>query len=393
MILSLAWKNLTRRPTRALLLVVAVAVCCSALLAASILLAGLDRSLDRGLSRLGADLCVVAREALVNPTSSLLVGEPGQPPLEGARVAGLPGVAVCAPQRVLRLSDPDFCGQSSSELVAFDPAHDFTVMPWVEPGHRVTPFGDKDVIVGCRHPYQVGETVVLGGRELRVWGRLAPSGVGPHEQGLFVTFGALPGLVSALAPGQTDLALPSALLLRLSPGFTPEAVRFSVSSLPDLRVVEGGLAMTGVRQSVTSLLAGILALCGLMLGVTGLMIAVVFSAVVGERRSELGVLLAVGMTPGRLVSLIALEAGLATGCGGLVGLGGAWLLLRLAEHTVLSQLAAMGVPFEWPAAGLLAGLGGGCLALALLVGVLGAFYPAWRLGLRDPYDLLRGESA
>lgn len=379
MIFGLASRNLARRPGRALLLVLAVAVSSSALLASLVLLLGLQRGLERGLSRLGADLCVVAPGALVNPTASLLVGEMGQPALSASqvtRVRALPGVAVCAPQRVLRLSDPDFCGESSSELVLFDPASDFTVLPWVEEGHMARPFSPGDVIVGCRHPFAVGESV-LG---LTVWGRLACSGVGPHERGLFVSFADASRV--SVAPGQ-DFA-PSVLLLRLAPGFTPESIRFALS---DLRVVEAGPGMTGVRQSVVALLQGVLCLCLVMLVVICLMIAVVFSAVVGERRFELGVLMAVGLSSWRLVGLLAAEAGLATGLGGVLGLLGAWGWLRLAEHTFLASM-----DFVWPCWGWLVGVAVVSLGVSVLVGVLGALQPAMALGQRDPYELMRGEA-
>lgn len=394
MLWRLAWTNLARRPTRALLLLVAVAVSSSALLATSVLLAGLDGSFERGLARLGADLGVLSREALVNPTASLLTGEAGQPPLSPElveRVVGLPGVALAAPQRVLSLSNPDFCGQSSSELVAFDPARDFTVLPWVEPGHLERPFAAGDLIAGCRHPYQPGEHVALGGVELTVWGRLSPSGVGPHERGLFVTFATATRLEGSLARGQSQPGQPSVLLLRLADGFSPESVRFSLAALSELRVLEGGAVMTGVRQSVLLLLQVLLVLAGLTLTVTALMIGVVFSAVLGERKAELGVLLAVGMSPARLVSLVSLEAALATGLGGLAGLGLGLFWLRLAAHTLLARLEALGVPFAWPGGPTLATLAVATLLISLLVGWLGALYPAWRLGRREPYELMRGE--
>jgi putative ABC transport system permease protein len=143
--------------------------------------------------------------------------------------------------------------------------------------------------------------------------------------------------------------------------------------------------MSGVRTSVVALLQGVLVLCGVMLLVTWLMIGVVFSAVVGERRFELGVLMAVGLPSP--VGLLAAEAGLATGLGGLLGLLGAWGWLRLASHTLLVSL-----DFAWPTAGELAGLGVFSMGLSVLVGVLGALQPAWQLGRRDPYELLRGEA-
>ena len=373
---------------RAALLVLAVAVTSGALLASAILLQGLQAGLERGLARLGADLMVVARGALANPQPSLLTGESGQPPLAAdvpARLEALPGVARAAPQRVLRFRDPDVCGPAQAELIAFDPVRDFTVMSWIEPDHLERPFREGDVIVGSRLPQQPGESFM----NYTVWGRLSASGVGTHERGLYVSREAIPE--EALAPDQPDPERASAVLLRLSPGFSAESLRFAIGADPGLRVIEGSQTVSGVRQSLVALLRGMLALTALMLVLTALLIGVVFSAVVTERRRELGLLAAVGMSRAGVVALVALEAGMATFLGGLLGALTALGLLRLAQHTLLYTLSSMGVAYEWPPLPVLGLTIGAGVGFCLLIGLAGGALPAWGLARRETHELVRSE--
>ncbi len=358
---------------------VTVALVTGALLASALLLLGLQTGFDRGLARLGADLLVVSQGALANPVPALLTGEAGQPPLpEGTllRLEALPGVARAAPQRVLRFSNPELCGPVPAELVAFDPALDFTVLSWVDE-RLPRPFGPKDIVVGSRLPYQVGDSFL----QFTVWGRLAPSGVGTHERGLFVPWESIPQEV--LAAGQPTLERPSAVLLRISPGFSAEGLRFAIGATPGLRVLEGSHAMTEVRQTLVALLTGVLGLTVVMLGVTAVMIGLLFSAVVNERQRELGLLAALGLSTFRLVVLVASETGAATAVGGFLGWGVAFGLVRLAEHALPG--------FEWPGRHVVVAAALACLASSALVGAVGGAVPAWALARRQPQELIRSE--
>jgi len=361
--------------------VAAVALVTGALLASGLLLLGLRAGLERGLARLGADLMVVSRGARANPVPALLTGEAGQPPLPAGaerRLEALPGVARAAPQRVLRFANPELCGPAQAELIAFDPARDFTVLSWAE-DHLPRPFGPGDVLVGSRLPYQPGDSFM----QFTVWGRLQSSGVGTHERGLFVPWESIPR--ETLAAGQTELERPSAVLLRVSPGFSAEGLRFAIGADPQLRVLEGSHALTEVRQTLVFLLTGMVGLCTAMLGLTVVMIGMLFSAVVNERQRELGLLAALGLSRRRLVALVACETSLATAVGGLLGWGVALALVRLAEH------ALAGAGFEWPSQGLvvLGGLAG--LLASMLVGALGGAVPALALARREPQELIRRE--
>lgn len=353
--------------------------------------------MTRGFSRLGADLLVLPQATLANVKAALLVAEPTDETLDGRltdRVQALPGVARAAPQRIFPGADPHdphaghhmghAGGTRAADVVAFDPARDFTVMPWlVERLPR--PLQDGDVILGAQNATALGEKISVLGGSLTVYGRLGRTGVGTHEQAVYVSLET----ARRLKPDAGDKI--SGVLVQLTPGASAEAVRFALASEAGVKVVTGGTLVTSVRQSLVALLGGLAALSGLMLAVTALMVGVVYSAVVAERRRELGLLLAVGARSGQVIRMILVESMAATGLGGVCGVALAALLLRLGQRTIVYFLEQAGVSFQFPDTPSLALSGAVCLGLAVGVGLLGAFYPAWRTARQDPYDLIRSE--
>jgi putative ABC transport system permease protein len=391
----LAVQNLGRRPGRTLVLASAVAVGVGAAFAAIVARLAIAESVAVGFDRMGADLLVVPKEALVNLTPALLTVEPGPQTLDARLVEAVtrvPGIELAAPQRFERIAAPgDPHGEA--ELVAFDPRRDFTVLPWLK--ERLgRPFHDGDVVVGGRRPEPIGVETTLGGRALTVYGRLALTGVGPFDRSFFASFTTAASLVakgekadSADGPDRV-----SAVLVRLSAGARPERVRFALAGLHNAKVVSGTPLVTSVRQALKAVLGGVIALMGLMLLVLALLVGAIYTAVVDERRRELGLLLALGARRGQVARMVLTEAGLTTGLGGASGLAlGSALLLGL-QRTVVYSLEILEVPFVRPPSGSVAFAAAGCLVIAVAIGPLGALLPAWRVCGRDPYDLARSEA-
>src|SRR6476646_2384957 len=160
----LAVQNLSRRRERAILLALAVAVGGGALFTALILRQALENSIATGLARMGADLLVVPEEATPNITAALLTIAPMPHVLSPAiveQITSLPGVERVAPQRYHALPmGSDSHGQQ--DLIAFDPANDFTITPWLQTKLE-RPFQTGDLIVGGRRDETVGSTINLFG--------------------------------------------------------------------------------------------------------------------------------------------------------------------------------------------------------------------------------------
>jgi putative ABC transport system permease protein len=393
----LAAQSLGRRPLRAFLLALTVAIGVGAVFATAIVRRAVHDSLARGVARMGADLLVVPRETLVHPTAALLVVEPSPHTLDAlliGDVARLPGVDAVAPQRAFPLAEAT--AAHVPDLIAFVPTRDFTVLPWLRE-KLDRPLTRGDVIVGARRPEAVGAQIHLGGRALTVYGRLDPTGVGPLDRSALVSFDTVQAVADAArpaaAPGIFDgaRARVSALLVRLAPGASADAVRFALASNPAVKVVAGTSLTISVRQMLTALLDGAGVLMLLTLTATVVMVGVLYSAVVVERRRELGTLLTIGARRHQVLAVVVSEAVLVTAAGGVAGvvLGGSALLTF--QRTLGHSLASLDIPFAWPAASacLLYALAG--VAVASCVGLAGALVPAWKLSRQDPYDLVRGQ--
>src|SRR5262249_3513151 len=196
------------------------------------------------------------------------------------------------------------------------------------------PMQRGDVLIGARREETVGSQVILCGQPLTVYGKLGLTGVGPFDRSLFMTFDTATMVAEASrSPGQEPLDYEpgkvSALLVRLGSGARPEEVRFAIASKPGVKVVAGSTLFTSVRQTLTALLWGALFVTALLLLASVLMVSVLFSAILAERRRELGLLLAIGARRRQVVRMVLAEAALTTGLGGLcgLGLGGGLLLL------------------------------------------------------------------
>jgi putative ABC transport system permease protein len=397
--LRLALQDLSRRPTRTTLLTLAVALGTGAFFSVLTLLLGIERSMTAGYRRLGADLLVVPEATLVNLTAALLTVEPTAETIDGrladdlSRVAG---VARVAPQTLLRVPSPGGGHGGYVDVTAFDPHRDFTVLPWLaQPADRLPHPGE--VILGGRREERVGDTISLCGVTLTAFGRLEVTRVGPFDHGLFVTdetaatiAGACrdrSGVAATYDPGRI-----SALLILLDDGAAPERVRFAVAQRPGVKVVPSGSPATWIRRGSSALLGSVLLLAAVLLLSSGLLVGLVFSAIIVERSREVGLMIALGCRRGHVVRLFLAEAAVATGLGGLLGVAlGAGLLL-VFRRSVGYYFETIRVGFVWPPLDTTAAIAAACVLLAAGVGLLGTAVPAWHAGRREPYELIRGEA-
>jgi putative ABC transport system permease protein len=396
---SLALQNLGRRKARSLLLFIAVAICAGSVFTGAVLMLSIQRSMDMGFTRLGADMLVLPEGTLNNITAALLTAEPTDLTLDSAiasRLARVKGVGQVAPQLIFRTDAAETTHQQSVDLIAFDPARDFTIQPWL--AERLNrPFSQGDVIIGGRRQERVGDELLVFGQPLTVYGKLGRTAVGVHENGLFMSFSTLDGLRDIMLKvcGQKAPLQPgklSGVLIDLAPGATTQQVRFAIlANFPGVKVVAGESTLISIRQGLAVLLDGILALMGLMFISTATMVSLLFSAIITERRRELGLLKAIGARPRQIIGMLLIEAVGATAVGGAAGCLLGLLLMRAFEHSLVYYLEGIGIPFTWLGASMTALFALICILLASLIGAVGAFFPAWQASRREPYDLIRSE--
>jgi putative ABC transport system permease protein len=400
LLVRLALQNLGRRKARTLLLIADVALGSGVVFTGATLLQSIERSMAVGFTRLGADLMVVPEGALTNITAALLTVEPTELTLDAdvlakARIAS---IGRSSAQKIVRVEHSGIGSHHDSvDLIGFDPASDFTVQPWLaEKLNRELRPGD--VILGAAREGVLGSELLIFGKPHIVYGRLARTGVGTHERGVFMSIATLEALAGVLhgADGKPPAVLApgkvTGFLAELAPGATPLQARFALlSSLTGVKVVTGDTTLSGIRQGLAALLDGIVGLMVLMFASTALMVSVLFSAIVTERQGEVGLLKAIGARRGQVLCLLVAEAMLATGIGGVLGVVLGALVMRLFERSLVFYLDRLGLPFLWTDLPRTVGYAAAAVIATALVGAVAVLYPAWRAARRDTYALVRGQ--
>ncbi len=399
-LLPLAFRLLLQEARRSsgryLLLALAVSIGSSSIFLTLVISHSIRRGLESSLNRLGADLLILPKGITHNLTAALLTGEPNAPLLDPSaltQIITLPGLEKISPQRHFSL--PSDQGHGETDLIAFDPLTDFTLQPWVRE-HLPRPFSLGDVLIGGRRSEPLGSTINFFGKSLVVWGKLDLTGVGPTERSLFGSFFTMEelaqecrsrGLQSFGTSPLTGSA--SALLLRLSPGAGAGQVRFALSSVPQVQIISGSSLGIQIRQSIRTILTGSITFTLLSLFMAGLLILVVYAGIVAERKSELGLLLALGLSRIGLSLWLAMEAALCAFLGAFFGvlLGATGLAIFVRTFGYL--LTSRGITLELPSLSFQVFSALLSLLLCSCVAGLGALLPSWRLAGRELYQLLR----
>ena len=394
---GLALRNLQRKPFRTYALALAVAIAIGAVFATATVMWGIERSLSQGFSKFGADALVVPRGALVNVKSALLTGEPSTFYMKGsyaADIRALAGVARVTPQLFLTTSAGAHCIVGNAFLVGFDPATDFTVNPWLYQKQE-REFIKTDVIVGGNNNYQVGDIVYFYGETFTVFGKLDRTGIGLYDNAIFLHIDKAYDLAEASKKYKDVPSMGftrgdvSVLLVQIGSTAKANLIRFAISKNPEVQVVTAGNIVTSVRQNLVALFTGTVALTVVLIMGNVLMISAMFSTIVNERKKELGLLRAIGARRISLFGLVLSESVMLTTLGGVIGIALGVVLLRVFTRSIGFHLESLNIPFLWPPLVHIAILGAGSVLFALLVGALGALYPAIAGSRIEPYDAIR----
>ncbi len=397
----LALQNILRRPTRTLMLVLAVTLSTGGVFASYTVASGIKDSMDRSFSRMGADLIVVPSKAMVNITSALLTVQPTEEVIDSkivSEIESLDGIDQAAPQTYLQVPIMSGMPECKANLIAFDAKKDFTVLPWIvaRAPRKMVP---GDILAGNRRAESIGDEIAPGNQPVNVYGRLGRSGVGPLDESFFTTYETvemLHGKVNKDISGTESLvnfdrSKISAILVKLKFGATPEQARFAIAKLPGVKVVTGANIVTSTRQATTALLGGMLGFTGMMLVSMLIMVSLLFSGIISERRREVGLLRAIGSRHVDVMQMLLAEAVFTTSLGGITGIVFGAGLLLVFQRSLVYYLETLHVDFSWPEPAVILCVAFACAAASALVGLIGALVPAWRASLEEPYLLIQTE--
>jgi putative ABC transport system permease protein len=253
-------------------------------------------------------------------------------------------------------------------------------LPPDEPNAPVCVLGSKvaSELFGSNNP--LGQMIRLGQMRFRVLGVLAPRGqsVGmnmddvvhiPVRSGLRL-FNRT-GLFRIVAEVSSSQAVPAAEKEALA------VLQERHGGVEDVTAVTQDAVMATFDRIFNALTLALAGIAAISLAVAGIGIMNVMLVSVSERRPEIGLLKAVGVTRGQIIAVFLVEAAFISTAGGLAGLAGGFGAGRLLQHIVPELPAA---PPGWAVVS--------AVLVSVSVGVLFGSLPARKAANLDPVEAL-----
>ncbi len=393
-IFSLATKNLKRKFIRTLVLLLIVAVVTGTLFGATIFMTGMKNALKIGTYRLGADILVVPAENETQAKTALLAGEPTSFYMDRSvydKTKEVEGVKRVSSQLFIKPASFMCCFSVETFLVAFDPATDFTITPWLEKNLK-KPLSDTEVIAGREIPVITGTTIPFFGTPFRVAATMDPTGMKFFDQSIFMTMDAAYKMAEesknkAMQAITLDRKQISAVLVQVDEGIAPDRVAIRIEhAIDNVRAIASDEVISTVRKQLSGLLQGILGISAVLWALALLMVGFAFYMIVNERQREIGLLRAMGAKKKHVFNMIILEAVMIAIGGGVIGLAvGSGLLFAFKDMIIRS----LKLPYILPSPDVLTELIVGAIVFSVITGLLSALLPAAAASKMEPYDAIR----
>lgn len=314
-IMFLAKENIRKKPLRSISLISIIAIFVLFLFCGTILSSSISGGVNNLSNRLGADIIIVPEGYKANIESVLLKGEPSEFYLPNdtlEKIKKIEGIESATPQLYVATLSASCCSYPV-QIIGIDYDSDFLIKPWLQKTLK-RELKDGEVIVGNHIVGEKNSKVKFFEEELDIVGKLEQTGMG-FDATVFVNMKTARRLARASERIQKNPASEgekiSTILLKLKPNYSASEVS---NKIMKEYAKDGIFAMFSKKfvNEVSSNLKVISSYIYISIAVIWLMsmilLAVVFSVIVNERKKELGILRVLGASKKKLSKIIMYES-------------------------------------------------------------------------------------
>jgi putative ABC transport system permease protein len=395
---SLIFKNISRNKSRSALAIFGIAIGVAAVIGLGLLAEGLPSSTQSALTAGAADFSVIAKtsntggpngqggpvgsfggQELINQTK---IGEIQQISGVGSAVGVLRTMTNLdnTNSTTTNSSSPGEANfQSMTTLIGID-SNSISMNDIVITNGSVYSNGANEIIIGKsaaeRSNKTIGDTISISNQTFKV--------VGIYETGNFQDDGGIVMSLDKLQNLTNNTGEVSLILVKASNGADSDELATAIQEqYPDELTTSSSLSgMDRMNQGLDVINTAVWAISLVAILVGGIIVVITMLKAVSERTREIGVLRAIGWTRQRIIkmiigesillSLIAIVVGLIVGIGIVEILGSTGMIPGLMPSFSVSLFVK--------------GIG-----VALLLGIIGGIYPAYRASKLEPTEALRYE--
>jgi putative ABC transport system permease protein len=386
----LARQNVKRKPFRSFVMVISICFLVTLTIFAISFITNVNKSLEKTSDRLGADIIVVPSGARTIAEEFLLESKKKSFYMDMDvvdKIKSLEEVEKATFQIYLKTIPGACCDVQEAQVVVFDPEKDFIVRPWLEESGIELKKGEYIIGHGSYEDFRLGliEARTLFNKEFTTGGVLEETGTG-MDYSIFIGLEDFEEILKESQPVEPGKI--SAVFVRLKEGYKSRLVGRKIDGLfPEVDAIARGDIGEDIKRDLTDI-NKIFTLSVFYSAVFSIFLAwAIFSAIVNERRREIGLMRAMGAKRNHIFKLFLAEAALIGGTGGLLGMVvGNILVNRMAED--FSLLENLSQALDANTRVMISIMG---LLIGTFVCVFGAFFPVARVGSIEPLDAIKEE--
>ena len=396
---SLPIKNLVRKPARSLALIFISAFLALSAFGGTVMVMSLSNGINSLSARLGADIIVTpyAATSQVSYDSVIIQGKPGQFYMDSKYYeeikTEIEGIDKITAQFYLASAKASCCS-SRLQIIGFDPATDFSIQPWVEKSYS-DKLGLYDAVVGSDVTPNTDMTVEIYGKTLHVQAVLDKTGT-ELDSALYVDIDTMKELIRAhneKNPNQEKTIDPdnvvSSILIKVADGYDIDEVAGDINlHVRQVKAIRTQNMISGVSESLSGVSATISLLMVVVWILSAVILAIVFTMNINERKKEFAVLRVLGASRVKLAGLVFREAALYGFLGSLLGAGMTVLITALFTPAIENMI---GLPFLLPPVPVMLIAGALTVVLTVAAGAVTAASAAVKISKIDTGLILRGD--
>ena len=396
---SLPIKNLVRKPARSLALIFISAFLALSAFGGTVMVMSLSNGINSLSARLGADIIVTpyAATSQVSYDSVIIQGKPGQFYMDSKYYeeikTEIEGIDKITAQFYLASAKASCCS-SRLQIIGFDPATDFSIQPWVEKSYS-DKLGLYDAVVGSDVTPNTDMTVEIYGKTLHVQAMLDKTGT-ELDSALYVDIDTMKELIRAhneKNPNQEKTIDPdnvvSSILIKVADGYDIDEVAGDINlHVRQVKAIRTQNMISGVSESLSGVSAAVSVLMVVVWILSAVILSIVFTMNINERKKEFAVLRVLGASRVKLAGLVFREAALYGFLGSLFGAVLTVLITALFTPAIENMI---GLPFLLPPVPVMLIAGALTVVLTIAAGAVTAASSAVKISKIDTGLILRGD--